>query len=126
MSVVWSPDGKQLASGSGSEGSGELFVWDVQSGERVQTIAGLPGMVSALAWSHRRDRACPRGNWLISGGSDGKLRWWNVQSGECVNMRAAHQGTIQALKVSPDALAPIWNIALLGSRKCHTSANAAT
>ena len=28
-------------------------------------------------------------------------------------MRAAHQGTIQALKVSPDALAPIWNIALL-------------
>jgi WD40 repeat protein/transcriptional regulator with XRE-family HTH domain len=104
MSVVWSPDGKQLASGSGSGGNGELFVWDAQSGERVRTFAGHPSMVSALAWSRGRTgtRHSPRGNWLVSGGSDGKLRWWDVQSGECVNMRAAHQGTILSLKVSPD------------------------
>jgi WD40 repeat protein len=108
MSVAWSPDGKQLASGSGSGGNGELFVWDVKTGERMQTFAGHPGIASALAWSHRRGGACshpatsPRGNWLVSGGSDGKLRWWDVQSGECVCTREAHQGTIQSLKVSPD------------------------
>ena len=93
--------GRDLASGSGSGDSGELFVWDVQSGERVQTFAGNPGVVSALAWS-RSHRTCPGGDRLISGGSDGMLRWWDVQSGECVRTQAAHQGTIQSLKVSPD------------------------
>ena len=34
MSVAWSPDGRRLASGGDSQ-SGELFVWDAHSGERM-------------------------------------------------------------------------------------------
>ena len=70
-------------------------MWEIHSGERVRTLAGHPGSVSALTWT-------PDGQRLISGGSDDRLRWWQVDSGQCIRVREAHQGTMQALKVSPD------------------------
>jgi WD40 repeat protein len=87
-----------LASGSGNQGqgeSGEIFVWDAHSGQRVHAFVGYPGVVSALAWAASGER-------LISGGSNGMVRWWDVQRRECVRIRKAHQGTVQSLKVSPD------------------------
>jgi WD40 repeat protein/serine/threonine protein kinase len=110
MSVVWSPDGTQLASSGDCRGSGELFVWDVQSGKRVRTFAS--NVVSALAWAGTvgvapcsADLHNPHGfrrDLLISGGCDGTLCWWDVETTECVSKRTAHQGMIRSLKVSPD------------------------
>ena len=51
MSVAWSPDGTRLASGGGSRGSGEVVVWEVQSGERLQSWSESGSIVYALAWS---------------------------------------------------------------------------
>ena len=48
--VDWSPDGTRLASGSGGIEGGELFVWDLHSGERLGSFAGHPGIVYAVAW----------------------------------------------------------------------------
>ena len=93
--VVWSADGTRLASCGSSSDTGELFVWDVQSGECLQTFAGHPGIIRVAVWT-------PTGDLLVSGGSDGILRWWDVQSGTCLRMRAAHQGTILSLRKSPD------------------------
>ncbi len=97
-SVVWSPEGTRLASGGGSQGqggSGEMFLWEAHSGERLHPFAEAPGCVLALEWSR-----C--GELLVSGGSDGMLRWWDVQSGECVRMCQGHQGAVQSLRISPD------------------------
>jgi WD40 repeat protein/transcriptional regulator with XRE-family HTH domain len=95
-SVAWSPDGRLL-----SIGSGELLVWNVLTGECVQTIAQYPDRINAVAWN-RSHGACPRGDQVISGGSDGRLRWWDVKTGECVNMQETYHGMIRFLKVSPD------------------------
>ena len=95
MSVAWSPDGTRLASGGGSLGKGEVFVWDASTGACLYTLNEPSGSVYALAWN-------PGGAGLLSGGSDGRLRWWDVHSGQCIRVREAHQGTVQALKVSPD------------------------
>ena len=103
-SVAFSPDGSRLVSGGGSQGQagGELFVWEVQRGERHpawgagnSALVGHPGIVSAVTWAPSEER-------LISGGSDGRLRWWQVESGQCTRVQEAHPGTVQALKVSPD------------------------
>ncbi len=101
-SVAWSSDGTWLASGGSGREGGELFVWEVQRGERHpawgagnSAFVGHPGVVSAVTWA-------PSGQLLVSGGSDDRLRWWVMHSGECVREREAHQGTVQALKVSPD------------------------
>ena len=85
----------QLASGSDGEGSGELFLWEVESGERLRAFAGHAGQVCGVVWS-------PTGEQLISGDSDGILRWWDVVTGTCVNMQVSHDGAIRSLKVSPD------------------------
>jgi WD40 repeat protein/transcriptional regulator with XRE-family HTH domain len=119
-SVVWSPDGpssspylpvpqagppvprqgggSRLASGGGSQGqggSGEIFLWDAHSGERLHTFVDVPGTVLALDWS-------PRDPLLVSGGSDGMLCWWDVQSGEYMRVCQGHQGAIRSLRISPD------------------------
>jgi WD40 repeat protein len=93
--VAWHSDGTRLASGGGGREGGELFVWEVQSGERVRAFAGHEGVVSAVTWY-------PSEELLVSGGSDGKLRWWELHNGQCVRVREAHQGTIRSLKMSPD------------------------
>ena len=59
-SVVFSPDGKRLASGSGSPAGhpGELKVWDAQTGQELLTLKG-GGFYHRVAFS-------PNGHWLAS------------------------------------------------------------
>jgi len=96
MNVAWSPDGTRLASGGG-RGSGEIFIWDVQGGERVQSWSDPNVLVYGLAWN-------PTGEVLVSGGSDGSIRWWDVQQGKCLMLRQGHQSAIHSLRASPDGL----------------------
>jgi WD40 repeat protein len=96
MNVAWSPDGKRLASGGG-RGGGEIFIWDGQNGERLQSWRDPHATIYGLAWNRT-------GEVLVSGGSDGRLRWWDVQHGQCLKLRQGHQGAIQSLRESPDGL----------------------
>ena len=95
MSVAWSPDGTRLASGGGGRGSGEIFIWDVQSREHLKVWSEPNVVINALAWSSN-------GALLISGDSDGRVGWWETQTGEYMRVLKGHQGAVQSLSVSPD------------------------
>src|SRR5258708_39281028 len=93
MSVAWSPDGTRLASGGGDRGSGEIFIWEVPGGERLQTLSEPSAIVYALAWN-------PTAALLLSGSSGGTLRWWDVQCGEFLTIRQGDQWSIQSISAS--------------------------
>ena len=90
-SVAFAPDGRKLASASGSE----FLVREVQSGKCLQSVEVDCDLVAAVAWDQS-------GDILVSGGSDGRLCWWEVQSGACLREHQGHEGTIWVLKRSPD------------------------
>jgi WD40 repeat protein len=93
-SLAWSPDGKQLASGSNQRAAG---IWDVASGKLVQKLTGHTGPVVAVAWS-------PDGKRLASGGGDGKIRLWQADEARLLQelSETGFYGRAAGLAWSPD------------------------
>ena len=67
FTISFSPDSSTLA----STGYGSVSLWEVDSGEKIATLAEHTGWVNAVAFS-------PDGSALISGGDDETLRIWDV------------------------------------------------
>ena len=66
--VVYSPDGRTLASG----GSGEVSVWDAATGKRLKTFIGhIEDGVNSVAFS-------PDGKTLVSGCRDSTVILWDL------------------------------------------------
>jgi WD40 repeat protein len=70
-SVVFSPDGKSLASASRDK---TVKVWDAQTGQELLTFKGHTGPVHRVAFS-------PDGKRLASSGTDGTVKVWDAQTG---------------------------------------------
>jgi WD40 repeat protein len=86
---------RRLVSASRGVEGGELFVWDVERGERSHALFGLAENVYSVVWG-------PSEQLVVSGDSDGMLRWRDLERGEILQVRRAHQGIVQALRRSPD------------------------
>ena len=65
ISVAYSPDGKRLATTSGSE----VKIWDAQNGQELLTLSG-GSYTQRVVFS-------PNGHWLLSAG-DGAVRIWDA------------------------------------------------
>ena len=72
LSVVFSPNGEYLASGSADRTIG---VWRVSSGERINTLTGHSREVLSVVFS-------PNGEYLASGSADKTIGVWKVSSGK--------------------------------------------
>ncbi|KAL6070688.1 NLE domain-containing protein [Balamuthia mandrillaris] len=70
--AAFSPDGSQLATGSGDA---TIRLWDVLTQTPMRTCHGHTGWVLCLAWS-------PDGRMLASGGMDKEIRLWNPATGK--------------------------------------------
>jgi hypothetical protein len=90
--VAFSPDGKQLASGSGD---GRVRVWDAATGATVQILKGHSRSVNAVAFS-------PDGKQLASGSNDETVRVWDAATGATVQILEGHWRSINAVAFSPD------------------------
>ncbi|KIJ51769.1 hypothetical protein M422DRAFT_136574, partial [Sphaerobolus stellatus SS14] len=92
--VAFSPDGKQIVSGSSDN---TIRIWDAKIGEAVvEPLQGHQGSVRAVAFS-------PDGKQIVTGSDNNTIRIWDAKTGEAVGAPLeGHQGLVQAVAFSPD------------------------
>src|SRR5262245_4515509 len=91
--LAFSPDGRRLAHGDGSDLDGAVTVWDLDTGELALRLPGHPGGVSAVAFLGD-DR-------LVTGGTDRLVRLWDLTTGRAVYAVRGHREPIFGVAVSP-------------------------
>jgi len=92
--VVFRPDRKAIALGTGDENS-EL--WDVVNHTRIATLTGHTDEVHSVAFSRE-------GMLLASGSPDTTVRLWDVVSGSSVATLSGHIAPVVAVAFSPNTV----------------------
>ncbi len=106
-SIVFSPDGKRVATNSGESAK----IWDVFTGKEILILTGHKDRVNCVAFS-------PDGKWLATG--DKKARIWDTATGGEVLTLDGHIFSIESVAYSPDGkrlatggmdgIAMIWDL----------------
>ncbi|SLM40881.1 WD40/YVTN repeat-like-containing domain [Lasallia pustulata] len=89
--VAFSPGGKLVAAAGDAKA---IALYDVASGEQVANLLGHGAWVMALDWSGT-------GEYLLSGGFDGKAKVWSMEQRSCVATHAETEKTLWAVKWLP-------------------------
>jgi WD40 repeat protein/tetratricopeptide (TPR) repeat protein len=93
-SVVFSPDGQCLASGSHDK---TVMLWDAATGQELLTLRGHTSQVTNVAFS-------PDGQRLASASADETVKLWEVSSGRELLTLRGHTNYVTGVAFSPDGL----------------------
>jgi len=91
-SVFFSPDGKNILSGSGDN---TVRIWDVDTGSCIKTLNGHKGKVNSAKFS-------PDGKRIVSASNDGDVRIWDVEAGTCIKVLEGHSDNVNFAEFSSD------------------------
>ncbi|MBW4467264.1 MAG: NACHT domain-containing protein [Pegethrix bostrychoides GSE-TBD4-15B] len=97
LSVAFSPDGQWLA---GSDGDGEIRVWQTQDGRQLLSCREHRGWVKSIAFAPPNPRE-PEFQTLASSGADAVIRLWDLESGQCYQDLRGHKNWVWAIAFSP-------------------------
>jgi WD40 repeat protein/serine/threonine protein kinase len=104
--VAFRPDGKAVATGSGHSverdghmvGVGKARVWDLASGEVIQSAPSHARDVIAVAFT-------PDGRTLVTASKDTTARFWDAATGAAIGGVIHHDGWVGALALTADGRA---------------------
>jgi WD40 repeat protein len=91
-SVAFSPNGKQVVSGSHDN---TVRLWDAVTGAALQTLEGHSSSVSSVAFS-------PNGKQVVSGSNDNTVRLWDAVTGAALQTLEGHSSFVTSVAFSPD------------------------
>ncbi|WP_017654791.1 AAA-like domain-containing protein [Fortiea contorta] len=111
-SVVFSPDGKTLASASWDK---TIKLWNVGTGKQIASLTtGHQSGISSVVFS-------PDGKTLASASWDKTIKLWNVGTGKQITSLTGHQRWVSSVMFSPDGgtlasaggdeTVKLWNVA---------------
>ncbi len=92
-SIVVTPDGKQLISGSLDQ---SIIIWNLETGEELLTLTGHREWVNAIALT-------PDGKRVISGSSDKTIKVWDINTGREILTFEGHTDAVVSVAVTPDS-----------------------
>ncbi len=90
--VVFSPNGKILASASNDE---TIKLWDVKSGREIRTLNEHTNYVNSVSFS-------PNGKILASSSDDETIKLWNVETGHEIKTLEGHKYSVNSVSFSPN------------------------
>ncbi len=112
--IAFSPDGKRLATGTSiSVEHGVVKIWDLETGENIQTLEGHTTQIVSVAFSSD-------GKKLATGALDRSAKIWDWEKGKEVMILESHTSDVSSVAFSPDGkllataawdkLAKIWDL----------------
>ena len=95
-SLVFSPDGRRLASGGGLGGLGQTVkIWDSATGKQLLSLEGGADSVRNVAFS-------PDGKRIASGSNDKTVKIWDGTTGKQLLSLKGHVDFVTSVAFSPD------------------------